>query len=124
MKTTKSLLGLVAALLPVLYCGGLLLYFGRFNSATYGLFDRALSPTMFGLAAIGLIFVILFALKLWRMSRPPAPPRSGGAGLDTEDLKSDFDPDAALARYMARRNAAPLSPENRPPPGSFGRKGA
>jgi hypothetical protein len=123
MKTAKSFFGLIAALLPILYIGGLLFYFGRFNNATYGLFDRALSPTMFGLAAVGLIFVLLFALKLWRMSRPPATPRSGG-GLDLEEPKSDFDPDAALARYMARRNAAPLPPGDRPPPGSFGRKRA
>lgn len=122
MRTAKSFFGLIAALLPILYCGGLLLYFGRFNHATYGLFDRALSPTMFGLAAVGLVFVLLFALKLWRMARPPAPPRSGGGGLDGNAPKSDFDPDAALARYLARRNAAPLRPEDRPPPGSFGRK--
>ena len=130
MKTAKSLFGLVAALLPILYIGGLLLYFSRFNNATYGLFDRALSPTIFGLAAIGLVFVLLFALKLWRMSRPAAPPQSGGGtGAAFEEEKSDFDPDAALARYMARRNAggtgpaAFVSPEDRPPPGSFGRKG-
>ena len=78
MKTAKSFFALIAALLPILYIGGLLLYFGRFNHATYGLFDRALSPTMFGLAAIGLIFVLLFALKLWRMAKPPAPRGSGG----------------------------------------------
>ena len=125
MRTFKSFFGLIAALLPILYCGGLLLYFGRFNNATYGLFDRALSPTMFGLAAGGLIFVLLFALKLWRMARPPAPQRSGGGtGAALEEEKSDFDPDAALARYMARRAAGPTGPVDRPPPGSFGRKGA
>jgi hypothetical protein len=124
MKTAKSFIGLVAALLPILYIGGLLFWFSRLNNATYGLFDRALSPTMFGLAAIGLVFVLLFALKLWRMSRPPVMPRSGGAGPALEEEKSDFDPDAALARYLARRNAAPVPPGDRPPPGSFGRKGA
>jgi hypothetical protein len=123
MRTARSWFGLVGALLPILYCGGLLLYFGRFNNRTYGLFDRALSPTMFGLAAIGLIFVILFALKLWRMARPPVRP-GGGTDPTPEEPKSDFDPDAALARYMARRSAGGVDHNVRPPPGSFGRKRA
>lgn len=121
MRTFKSFFGLIAAFLPILYIGGFLLYFSSFNRATYGLFSRELSPTIFGLAAIGLVFVLLFALKLWRLATPPAPPRDRvGARTEAtlEAEKSDFDPDAALARYMARRDAAP--PADRPL--SFGRK--
>jgi hypothetical protein len=39
---------------------------------------------------------------------------------------SDFDPDAALARYLARKAAAAIEPQAVPPlprPGGFGRKG-
>jgi hypothetical protein len=122
MRTARSWFGLVGALLPVLFCGGLLLYLSNVRNAFGGWLDGALGPTMLGLAATGLIFLVLFALKLRRLSAPP-PPKTGG--LDAlDEPKSDFDPDAALARYMARRNAAPVPPADRPPPGSFGRKRA
>jgi hypothetical protein len=120
MRATRNFFGLAMALLPVLFCGGLLLYLNNVRNAFGGWLDGAVGPTMLGLAATGLIFLTLFGLKLRRLSAPP-PPKAGG--LDAADEpKSDFDPDAALARYMARRAAAPLAPADRPPPGSFGRK--
>jgi hypothetical protein len=134
MKTTKSFLAVAAGLLPLLYIGGLLFYFSRFSSATGGLFDRQLGPTQFGLAGIGLLFVVLFALRLWRLSRggdAAGPSGARTAGLADEDVKSDFDADAAFARAMARRSGEPGAPpptfgsSTAPrPAGSFGRKGA
>jgi len=102
MRTTRSFFGLVWALLPVLWFGGLLLYFGQVNSWSGGAFDRALGPTMFGLGALTLLFLTLFALKLRSVLAPPRPP-AGRAGPSSEE-RGDFDPDAALARYLARHN--------------------
>ena len=135
MRTTRNVFGLIFAALPVLYCGGFLLYFNSIRQWGGGWFDSSLGPTMLGLAAFGLLFLMLFLWKLRRYLRPPAPPRSGGPGgpgPDPDEALSDFDPDAAMARYLARRSngvavkpSAPFAPPvDRPPPGSFGRKGS
>ena len=131
MRTARSWFGLIGALLPVLFCGGFLLYFDNVRRAFGGLVDSGIGPTMIGLAVFGLLFLVLFLLKLRRFLAPPAPPASGdrvAAALD--QTPSDFDPDAAFARYMARRpsGSVPMTrlggdDPDRPPPGSFGRKG-
>ena len=134
MNTARSWFGLLGALLPVLFFGGLFLYFDRVSDATYGLLDGALGPTRIGLGGLTILFALLFLWKLRRSATPP-PPR-GGAGLDAavEEARGDFDPDAAMARYLARRGGhatvPPAGPTAgfgtdvpRPPPGSFGRKG-
>ena len=118
MRAMKNWIGLLAALLPVLFCGGLLLYFSKVRGAFGGFVDRELGPTMFGLGAFGLLFLVLFLAKLWRVSRPPAAGPGDRAAAALEAEKSDFDADAALARYLARRADAP--PGERPL--SFGRK--
>lgn len=114
MRATKNWIGLVAAFLPVLFCGGFLLYFNEVRSAGLGLFDRALGPTMFGLGAFGVLFLILFLVKLWKLLAPPPPGPGALAAAALEAEKSDFDADAALARYLARHA------DDRPT--SFGRK--
>ena len=120
MRTTKNWLRLVGALLPVLFCGGLLLYFNQFRSATAGLFDSALGPTMFGLGAFFVLFLVLFLVKLWRTAGGPPGASTPAARADAavDAARSDFDADAAFNRYMARRDAAP--PGERPL--TFGRK--
>jgi hypothetical protein len=136
MRTIKSAVGLVAAAIPILYCGGLLLYFNRVRTASAGLLDGALGPTMLGLGAIGLLFLIPFVLKIRRLVAPPAAPGSGNGGRADQapqSERSDFDPDAALARYLAQRSpgargpASPLAPHAGGGPArqaGFGRRGA
>ena len=134
MRTTKNFFGLIFAAIPVLWCGGLLLYLNNVRSAFGGWLDGAMGPTMLGLGAMGLLFLLLFLWKLKRYASPPPPPKSGPGGRDAalEETCSGFDPDAAMARYLARRGSAgpavPMSrsvpPIDRPPPGSFGRKGS
>jgi hypothetical protein len=129
MRTTKSILGLIGALIPLLLIGGLLLHLNNVRNAFGGLLDGAIGPTMLGLGAIGLIFLGLFIWRIRRLAAPPAPPKSGGGTDDPPGgERSDFDPDAAIARYMARRAAGGPSaaPGDGGPvrPGSFGRKGA
>ncbi|MEA3044063.1 MAG: hypothetical protein QOH47_1901 [Sphingomonadales bacterium] len=136
MRTMKSIVGLVAAAIPILYCGGLLLYFNRVRTASAGLLDGALGPTMLGLGVIGLLFLIPFVLKFRRLVAPPAAPGSGSSGRAKEapqEERSDFDADAALARYLAQRPrgapnlASPQAPQEGGRPGgpaAFGRRGA
>src|SRR5689334_549367 len=116
MRTAKHWFGLVGAAIPVLICGGFLLYFNNVRSAFGGLIDGQLGPTMFGIAAFGILFLVIFLVKLWRVAG--SPPGAGPAARAEEALqaeRSDFDADAAFQRYMARRGASPLV--DRPPPG-------
>jgi hypothetical protein len=130
MRTTKSILGLIAMAIPVLYCGGLLLYFNGVNRSFGGMLGRELGPTMVGLGVIGLLFLIPLVLKIRRLFRGPGAPRSDGGGHADDapkDEGSDFDPDAALARYMARRSSGahgPASPHGGAGPvrARFGRR--
>jgi hypothetical protein len=120
MQTSKNWFGLVGAALPVLICGGFLLYFNNVRGAFGGLIDGQIGPTMFGIGVFFILFLVLFLVKLWkRAGTPPASPIARAeAALETE--RNDFDADAAFARYMSRRGDTP--PLVRPPPGSFGRK--
>ncbi|HTU11678.1 MAG TPA: hypothetical protein VMG08_12370 [Allosphingosinicella sp.] len=136
MKTTKSFMGLLMALVPILLIGGLLLYLNHVRTSFFGLLDGAMGPTMFGLAAIGVVFILLFFLKLRKAATPPAPPSArAGDRVDAAvaETRSDFDADAAFARYMAKRDAGGTDPSGAPSqafgnaparPGGFGRKGA
>lgn len=119
MRTTKSIFGLIFAAIPVIYCGGLLLYFGNLQRWTGVPVGDALNPTMLGLGALGLFFLIPFVLRIVRLFRGPRAPGAGGGGPDKaapEEERSDFDPDAAIARYLARRGQGPDGPASPPGP--------
>ncbi len=136
MRTSKNVFGLIGALIPVLFCGGLLFLLNRVRGSGLELLDNMMGPTTIGLAAIGLLFLVLFLWKLRRYLAPPAPPRAGpgSRAAAMEETKSDFDADAAMARYLARRgtggSAAPVAPPTprvdgvAVRPGGFGRKGS
>jgi len=121
MRTSKNWFGLVGAALPVLFCGGLLLYFSSVRAAYGGPNGNPLGPTMFGLGVFFLLALLAFLMRLWKFAGG-APASSPGARAEAAAAaeSSDFDADAALARYLARRGDGP--PAVRPPPGSFGRK--
>lgn len=121
MRTVKSTFGLVGAAIPVLYCGGLVIYFAGVNNAFGGMLGRQLGPTMVGLGVIGLLFLIPLVLKIRRLVSPPAPPGASGGGRADEAPKdggSDFDPDAAIARYLARQSPGARDPAS--PPAAHG----
>jgi hypothetical protein len=138
MRALKSTFGLVGAAIPVLYCGGLVYYFANVEDFTGVPVGDALNPTMIGLGAIGLLFLIPLVLKVLRLAGRPGAPGSGSGGgrpdHASHDEPSDFDPDAAIARYLTRRpsgtdgSASPPSPhaDGRParPAAGFGRRGA
>lgn len=117
MRMIKSIFGLVAAAIPVLYCAGTLLHFSRVRTSSAGMLDSALGPTMLGLGALGLLFLIPLVLRIRRLVALPAAPGSGGGrrpGQAAPDEGSDFDPDAAIARYLAQR--PPGAPDLASPP--------
>jgi hypothetical protein len=117
VRTLKSVFDVIGALMPVLYCGGLIYYFlvydygGSVQDAeTYGL-----GPILLEIGVVGLLLCIPL---IWRISRLFARPRSPGSGgrggpdTPTGDDEGGFDADAAIARYMARRSveAVPSAP--------------
>lgn len=112
MRTTKSIFGLIGAAIPVIYCGGLLLYFTGVRNSFGGLVDGALGPTMLGLGAIGLLFLIPLVLRVLRLFGGKGAPGPGGGRADEapKEEGGDFDPDAAIARYLAKRPPGPRGP--------------
>ena len=128
MRNLKSAFGLVGAIVPVIYCGGLLYYFFGVGGSVQGIEEIGLGPTIIGLGAVGLLFCIPVILKLMRIFG--GPPGSGG-GRDDRDEEDGFDADAAIARYMASRSveAATNAPAPAPKGGGpakrpgFGRRG-
>jgi hypothetical protein len=115
MGTLKSVFGVIRALVPVLYCGGLLYYFLHVSGSVQEAEMEGLGPTLLGLGAVGLLFCIPLIVKIVRIF---ARPRSPGSGPDasTRNDESGFDVDAAIARYKAWRSqeAAPNAPAARP----------
>ena len=130
METVKSVFGVLRALVPVLYCGGLVYYFYSVSGSVEGAQAIGLGPTLIGLGAVGLLFCIPLIIKLVRIFAAPRSPGSGGGPDATRDDEGEAD--AAIARYMARQSAqaAPSAPAARPARGGgapagrpgFGRK--
>jgi hypothetical protein len=129
----KSAFGVIGALLPILYCGGLLYYFLNLSGSPQEAERDGLGPTLLGLGAVGLLFCIPLIVKLVGIFAAPRSPGSdGGPDASRRDGGGGFDADAAVARYMARRSpeaapgaaAAPAAREGADPakPSSFGRK--
>ncbi len=113
----KSILGLIGALLPIAYCGGLIYYFLDVSGSVHDANALGLGPTVLGLAIVGLLFCIPLIVKVMRIIalRPHAPSGSGGRDASTQDA-AEFDADATLARYMARRSAEAASSGEPAPP--------
>jgi hypothetical protein len=106
MRTLKSVFGISQALVPVLYCGGLVYYFFGVGGSVEGVQTIGLGPTVVGLAAVGLLFCIPLILKIRRLfDKPRAPGAGGGPDTSPRDDDDGFDPDAVIARYMARQSA-------------------
>lgn len=120
----KSVFGLIGLAIPVLYCGGLVIYFSGLEQYTGVPVSNAVGPTMLGLGAIGLLFFIPLVLRIVRLVRGTGAPEAGGGGRAGEapkDEGSDFDPDAAIARYLAQRGSGPRDPAS--PTGKAGPPG-
>lgn len=119
-------LKLILSLLPLVYIGWLIFHFTSFDGWSDGLLAGGLGPTVLGLGAIGLL---LCAPVLYRLLKFAITPRGPAASKQAEvPEESDFDADAALARYMARKAAGqgvevpPEAPAEQAPRPVFGRK--
>ena len=131
MEPLKSGFGVMRAVMPLLYLGGLYYYFSSGTFGPEGPTSGGMSPNMLVIiCAGGLLFSIPLILKLVRIF---ARARSSGMADAPVDDTGGFDPDAAIARYMASRSveAAPGAPAPRPAytggapakPSGFGRRG-
>lgn len=127
MRNLKSFLGVAGALLPILYCAGLVYYFLDLSGSVHEAEEVGLGPTVLGLGVVGLLFSIPLVIKVVRLLARRSPPGSGDS-----DPRSDggFDADAVIARYQARRTqdpapgGTPIAPRPRTgaPRSGFGRR--
>jgi hypothetical protein len=96
---------LIAALVPIAYCGAMVYYFMNVGGGSVqGVTAMGLGPTVLGLGALGLLFMVPLVVKLVRLTTT-SPPAKGAkprfANMPVEE--EAFDADAALARYLARK---------------------
>ena len=134
MQTLKSVFRVIGMLVPIVYCGGLIYYFLDLSGSVHEAEAIGLGPTLLGLTVVGLLFCIPLVVKIVRILVEPRSPGSGGSGqgASTHGGKEGFDPDAAVARYLAQRSADPTPGSSTTPPAhdtggptprpSFGRK--
>ncbi len=103
--------------MPVLYCGGLALYFFHVGGSVKGISAIGLGPTVLGLGIVGFLFCIPAIVKLMRFIPGPQPPRSGDGPDETEG----FDPDAAIIWRGSLRSPALPALRHLPRPRAAGR---
>ena len=117
----KDVSRLLSMLLGLAYCGGLAWYFMPYASFTKD--NRDTTSTVIGLSIIGIL--IGFGLIVF-LVRAIAGYRGGGddgatKGADLEEdgaVRSDFDADEIIARYMAQGRAL-ASANSEPAPQSY-----
>lgn len=133
-----KVLGIMVGLIPIVYIGWLLYYFvGVGGGTAEGVAGIGLGPTVIGLSIVGLLFALPLIIKLLRattgVNRVPGASFEAKLKPGEVVVEPEFDPDAAFANYMRKREAgvvgdvsvdpaddtpAPFSPR----PASFGRK--
>lgn len=120
MRSLKSSFGIAGALLPVVYCAGLIYYFLDFSGSVQEAETIGSLPTLLGLGVVGLLFSIPLFLKIVRMLPRPSSPKANTDGSDDGD---HVDADAAIARYKAQRSTqTPITPAPKPAPKNPGPK--
>jgi hypothetical protein len=127
---TKPTFRAIGAIVPVFYCGGLLIYFIHEGGSVEGAISIGLGPTLLGLAIVGLLFSIPLIVVIFRIFRGTRPLGSDGHGGPSgpQDGENAFDADAVVARYLARGPAQAAASPPAPSPGNapkltgFGRR--
>ncbi|WP_447723923.1 hypothetical protein [Sphingomonas koreensis] len=120
--SAKTVLGVI----PVIWFAGLAIYFYRVNQALGGMAAKQLMPTIIGLGAISLLLSLPLLIKLVRLASGTAVKPKGSKPPGGEDAaRSDFDADAAIARYLEKKAAGEANfavPDSGAPRPTFGRK--
>ncbi|GAA0563338.1 hypothetical protein GCM10008942_09720 [Rhizomicrobium electricum] len=125
VRDLKSFFGVGSALLPILYCAGLLYYFLDLSGSVQEAEEVGLGPTVLGLGVVGLLFSIPLIIRVVRLV---GRARARGPGDDEPGSGRTVDADAAIARYKARqaeeRDRTPVAPPPRTPAprSGFGRR--
>jgi hypothetical protein len=109
----------IRTIVPVLYCGGLLVYFIHVGGSVDGAISIGLGPTLLGLSAVGLLFSIPLIVAIFRISRGTRPPGSDRRGWP-HDGGDGFDADAVIARYLADGPTQAAASPPAPSPSSAG----
>lgn len=91
----------IGMIFPPVYFGGLFYYFFHTAGSIQDAEDMGLGPTLLGLAVVGLLLSIPLIYGLTRILLTRRH-RSGGSS-DSDDGDSNFDADAMIARYLARK---------------------
>ena len=78
MRSLKPIFGVIAALLPIVYCGWLLYYFLDLSGSVQEAVAEGLGPTLVGLSVVGLLFCILLIVRIIRIFAKRRSPGSGG----------------------------------------------
>ena len=112
MRTAKLWLGVVGALVPIVYCGYLLYYFFDLTGSIEEAINVGLGPTLSGLAIVGPLFLIPLGFMIVRLISGPRSPGTGGRGGSDgpTDDGGGIDADAVVARYLASRPADAIAP--------------
>jgi hypothetical protein len=71
VRTFKAVIAVIGALIPVLYCFGLVIYFVGVRRWLGLPLDGGLGPTILGLGVIGLLFTIPLVRRLIRLLGTP-----------------------------------------------------
>ena len=80
MGSMKGAGALIAALVPIAFCGAMIFYFFNVGGGSVsGVTALGLGPTMLGVGAIGLLFVVPLFARLIRVAT--TPPASGGRSM-------------------------------------------
>ena len=132
MGSLKPVFSLMSAIVPIVYCGGLVYYFYNQAGSIKEAEEIGLGPTLLGLSAVGVLFFIPLIVKIYLFVialRTPAWARRGGPDGPNDDGDPEIDADAMIARYMAQKSAKGDPSFTTTPPGdgsarrsSFGRK--
>lgn len=134
-----KVLGVIGGLIPLVWIGWLLYHFvGVSGGTAEGVAGIGLGPTVIGLSIVGLLFALPLIIKLLRATT--GVDHVPGASFETRlkpgevVVEPEFDPDAAFANYMRKREEGvvgdvtvdpadhELSAPFAPRPASFGRK--
>lgn len=134
MQSWRDRIGLLGALVPIVWFAWLIWYFIDMGGLSDPFLSEELRPTIFGLAILELILVVVLGWRVRRVVfRMPPDDESGRPNRHTprgpDESGSSAETDAMIARYLAQRNepapaavAPDAAPKGARPSVSFGRR--